>query len=196
MLAAVPTTVFIYNFFMTMRGRWGRVRESIALRFLAVGAVMWAFTCVQGLAQSLRSFSTLVHFTNWVVGHSHLAFVADYSFWAFALLYLALPHLVRRPIYSRTLAEWHFWLTTVGISIYMVSMWVAGLVQGLHWLQGGIPFIETVRAMHPYFVARTFGGTMVVGGQLVLAANIWQTARDVVRAGRPVAAALAPQEAV
>lgn len=196
MLAAAPTTVFIYNFFMTMRGSWGRVNQSIALRFLAVGAVLWAFTCVQGLAQSLRSFSVLIHFTNWVVGHSHLAFVANYSFWAFALLYLALPHLVKRPIYSRALAEWHFWLTAAGISIYMVSMWVAGVVQGLHWLQGGIPFIETVRAMHPYFVARMLGGGMVVAGQLALAYNIWQTARGAVRAGRPVAAALAPQEAI
>jgi cytochrome c oxidase cbb3-type subunit 1 len=193
MLAIVPTTVFMFNFFMTMRGSWGRLRENVALRFFALGALMWGFTCVQGLANSLRSFSMLVHFTNWVVGHSHLAFEADYSFWAFALLYLALPQLVRRPIYSRGLAEWHFWLTAVGISIYMVSMWVAGVVQGLLWLQAGIPFIDSVRAMSPYFVARLIGGVMVVAGQGVLAYNIWQTAR--VRAGQRVPAGLAPQEA-
>lgn len=196
MLAAVPTTVFLYNFFMTMRGSWDRVKSSIALRFFVVGALMWGFTCLQGLAQSLRSFSMLVHFTNWVVGHSHLAFVADYSFWGFALLYLALPHLVRRPIYSRSLAEWHFWLSAVGITIYMVSMWLAGVVQGLAWLQGGIPFIETVRAMHPYFVARMAGGSLVVVGQLLLAYNVWQTARQAVRTRPPAAAVLAPQEAV
>jgi cbb3-type cytochrome oxidase subunit 1 len=138
----------------------------------------------------------LVHFTNWVVGHSHLAFVADYSFWAFALLYLALPHLVKRPIYSRNLAEWHFWLTSIGISIYMVSMWVAGVVQGLHWLQGGIPFIETVRAMHPYFVARMIGGVMVVIGQVVLAYNVWHTARGTIRAQQHVTAILVPQEVI
>jgi cbb3-type cytochrome c oxidase subunit I len=196
MMAAVPTTVFMYNFFMTMRGRWGRMRESIAMRFFAVGALLWAFTCVQGLAHSLRSFSLLVHFTNWVVGHSHLAFVANYSFWAFALLYLALPHLVRRPVYSRALTEWHFWLTAVGIGIYMVSMWIAGVIQGLYWLQGGIPFLESVKAMHPYFVARMLGGAMVVVGQLILAYNIWQTARGAVHAREHVAAALAPQEAL
>lgn len=193
MLAIVPTTVFMFNFFMTMRGSWGRLRENVALRFFALGALMWGFTCVQGVANSLRSFSMLVHFTNWVVGHSHLAFVADYSFWAFALLYLALPQLVRRPIYSRGLVEWHFWLTAVGISIYMVSMWAAGVVQGLLWLQAGIPFIDSVRAMSPYFMARLIGGVMVVAGQGVLAYNIWQTAR--VRAGQRVPAGLAPQEA-
>jgi cbb3-type cytochrome oxidase subunit 1 len=137
----------------------------------------------------------VVHFTNWTVGHSHLAFVADYSFWAFALLYLALPHLVKRPIYSRTLVEWHFWLTFVGISIYMVSMWIAGVVQGLQWLQGDIPFMETVRAMHPYFVARMLGGAMVVAGQVLLAYNVWQTARGAVHARQQVTA-LAPQEAI
>lgn len=196
MLAAVPTTVFLTNFFMTMRGSWDRLRSSIALRFFAVGTLMWGFTCLQGLAQSLRSFSTLIHFTNWVVGHSHLAFVAAYSFWAFALLYLALPHLVRRPIYSRTLAEWHFWLTAIGIAIYMVSMWLAGVVQGLAWLQGGIPFIETVKAMHPYFVARMLGGSLVVAGQILLAYNIWQTARGTVGTRRAAPVGLAPQEAV
>jgi cytochrome c oxidase cbb3-type subunit I len=193
MLAIVPTTAFMYNFFMTMRGSWGRIKENVALRFFVLGALMWGFTCIQGVAQSLRSFSMLVHFTNWVVGHSHLAFVADYSFWAFALIYLALPNLVRRPIYSRSLVEWHFWLTAVGISIYMVSMWAAGVVQGLSWLQGGIPFIETVRAMFPYFVARMIGGVMVVAGQVLLAYNIWQTAR--VPARQRVPAGLAPPEA-
>jgi len=195
MLAAVPTTIFMYNFFLTMRGSWGRIKESVALRFFALGALFWGFTCIQGLANSLRSFSMVVHFTNWTVGHSHLAFVADYSFWAFALLYLALPHLVKRPIYSRTLVEWHFWLTTVGISIYMVSMWIAGVVQGLQWLQGGIPFMETVKAMHPYFVARMLGGAMVVAGQVLLAYNVWQTARGAVHARQQVTA-LAPQEAI
>lgn len=196
MMAAVPTTVFMYNFFMTMRGSWGRMKESIAMRFFAIGALLWAFTCIQGLSHSFRSFSMVVHFTNWVVGHSHLAFVANYSFWAFALLYLALPHLVKRPIYSRNLAAWHFWLTIVGITIYMVSMWIAGVIQGVYWLQGGIPFIETVKMMHPYFVARMLGGAMVVVGQVLLAYNIWQTARGTVYARRDVTATLAPQEVV
>jgi cbb3-type cytochrome oxidase subunit 1 len=195
MLAAVPTTVFMFNFFMTMRGSWGRLKESIAMRFFAVGALLWAFTCVQGLIHSFRSFSMLVHFTNWVVGHSHLAFVANYSFWAFALLYLALPHLVKRPIYSRNLAEGHFWLTGVGITIYMVSMWIAGVIQGIYWLQGGIPFIESVQAMHPYFVARMLGGALVVVGQILFAYNVWQTARGAVHARQHTRATLAPQEA-
>lgn len=195
MLAIAPTTVFMYNFFMTMRGSWSRLKTSVALRFFTVGALLWAFTCIQGIAQSFRSFSMLVHFTNWVVGHSHLAFVANYSFWAFALIYLALPHLVRSPIYSQRLVEGHFWLTAVGIGLYMVSMWIAGVIQGLAWLEGGIPFIETVRAMQPYFLARTIGGLLVVAGQVVLAYNLWQTARSTAPR-QAVTTKLASQEAV
>jgi cbb3-type cytochrome c oxidase subunit I len=177
-LAAVPTTAFMVNFFMTMRGRWGRVVSDVALRFLVTGALFWALTCVQGVAQSFRTFSLSVHFTNWVVGHSHLAFVADYSFWAFALAYLMIPALVRRPMHSPKLMEWHYWLTTVGMSLFMVSLWIAGLIQGQNWLTYSVPFIETVRAMAPYFALRLIGGLLAGAGVLCFAYNVWQTARQ------------------
>lgn len=174
-LAIVPTTAFMWNFYKTMEGRWARVDRDVALRFFAVGAIFWGFTCIQGIAQSLRSFSLFVHFTNWVVAHSHLAFVGDYSFWAFALVYLIVPELMGRPLYSRKLAEWHFWLTVVGLTLFMTSLWLAGLVQGQHWLTGGVPFIETVRAMPPYFAVRLVGGLLMGAGQLAFAYNVWQT---------------------
>ena len=176
-LALVPTTAFMINFFMTMRGRWGRAAEDVALRFFVTGAIFWALTCVQGIAQSFRTFSMNVHLTNWVVGHSHLAFVAAYSFWAFALVYLMIPQLVRRPIYSRKLMEWHYWLTTVGMSIFMVSLWIAGWLQGLDWATNSVPFLETVRSMEPYFAARLLGGLLAGLGILFFVFNIWQTAR-------------------
>ena len=177
-LAAVPTIAFMVNFFMTMRGRWGRAAEDVALRFLVTGALFWAFTCVQGVAQSFRTFSMYVHFTNWVIGHSHLAFVADYSFWAFSLIYLMIPVLVRRPMYSRKLMEWHYWLTTVGMTIFMVSLWIGGLIQGQNWLTYSTPFIETVKSMQPYFALRLVGGLMAGVGVLCMAYNVWQTARQ------------------
>ena len=176
-LALVPTTAFMINFFMTMRGRWGRAAEDVALRFFVTGAIFWALTCAQGIAQSFRTFSMNVHLTNWVVGHSHLAFAVDYSFWAFALMYLMFPQLVRRPIYSRKLMEWHYWLTTVGMSIFMVSLWIAGWLQGLDWATNSVPFLETVRAMEPYFAARLLGGLLAGLGMLFFVFNIWQTAR-------------------
>jgi cbb3-type cytochrome c oxidase subunit I len=176
-LATVPTIAFMINFFMTMHGAWRRAVDDVALRFLATGAIFWALTCVQGVAQSFRSFSLQVHFTNWVIGHSHLAFVADYSFWAFALIYLMVPVLLRRPMYSRPLMEWHYWLTTAGMLIFMVALWIAGLIQGRDWMSFATPFIQTVRAMSPYFGLRLVGGLMAGAGVLCMAYNVFQTAR-------------------
>ncbi len=118
-----------------------------------------------------------VHLTNWVVGHSHLAFVASYSFWAFALIYLMLPQLVRQPIYSKRLMEWHYWLTTIGLIIFMVSLWIAGLIQSSDWLSNTIPFIASVQAMNVFFGARLFGGLLMGVGILGFVYNIWRTAR-------------------
>jgi cbb3-type cytochrome c oxidase subunit I len=177
-LALVPTTAFMVNFFMTMRGRWHRTGQDVALRFFATGALFWALTCVQGISQSFRSFSMQVHLTNWVVGHSHLAFVADYSFWAFALVYLMVPQLVHRRIYSRKLMEWHYWLTTIGMVIFMISLWAAGLIQGQNWMTNTIPFIQTLRSLEPYFALRLFGGAMAGLGILFFVYNIWQTTRQ------------------
>lgn len=176
-LAVVPTTAFMINFVMTMRGRWRQATADVALRFFVTGAIFWALTCLQGVAQSFRTFSMTVHLTNWVVGHSHLAFVADYSFWAFALIYLMVPQLVRRPIYSRRLMEWHYWLTTIGMSIFMVALWAAGLVQSRGWMSNSVAFIEIVRSLEPYFAARLLGGLMAALGILFFIFNIWQTAR-------------------
>ncbi|MFQ5612966.1 MAG: cbb3-type cytochrome c oxidase subunit I [Anaerolineae bacterium] len=187
-VAIIPTSAFMWNFVKTMEGRWQRVGQDVALRFFVVGAIFWGYTCIQGIAQSLRSFSLFVHFTNWVVSHSHLAFLGDYSLWAFALVYLILPELVGRPLYSRKLAEWHFWLTLVGLTVFMTSLWLAGMVQGQHWMTGGIPFLETMRAMVPYFFFRLIGGLMIGAGQLAFAYNVWRTAAQRV----PVREAWAP----
>ena len=184
-LAAVPTIAFTVNFFKTLEGKWHRAADDVALRFLVTGAIFWALTCVQGVAQSFRNFSMAVHFTNWVVGHSHLAFVADYSFWAFGLIYFIVPQLVGRPLYSRKLMEWHYWLTTGGMTVFMVALWIAGLIQGQNWATNSVPFIVTVKAMAPYFLLRLLGGLTAGAGILCFAFNIWQTARQPAPAGAP-----------
>ena len=177
-LAVVPTTAFMVNFFMTMRTRWQLAAQDVALRFFVTGAIFWGLTCVQGVSHSFRTFSMVVHFTNWVVGHSHLAFVASYSFWAFALIYLIVPTLTGRNIYNKKLMEWHYWLTTLGMLIFMISMWVAGLIQGQNWSSYSIPFLQTVISMKPYFGARLLGGVIAGSGIVCFAWNIWKTARD------------------
>ncbi len=174
-LAVIPTSAFMFNFFKTMEGRWYLAVTDVRVRWLAVGAIFWAFTCIQGVAQAFPNFSLWVHFTNFIVGHSHLAFVGDYTFWMFPLIYLILPELVHRPIFSRRLAEWHFWLTFIGLLMFMFALWIAGLIQGQNWGTDTIPFIDTVRAMNALFLWRLIGGAMMVVGQCVFAYNIYRT---------------------
>lgn len=181
-LAVVPTTAFMINFFMTMRSRWHLAGSDVALRFFVTGAIAWGLTCVQGVSHSFRTFSMVVHFTNWVVGHSHLAFVVAYSFWAFAILYLLVPELAKRPLFSRKLSEWHYWLTTLGMVIFMVSMWIAGLIQGQNWGTYTVPFLQTVISLKPYFGARLIGGALAGIGILLFAYNMWRTGRREVTA--------------
>ena len=181
-LAVVPTTAFMINFFMTMKSRWHLAGSDVALRFFVTGAIAWGLTCVQGVSHSFRTFSMVVHFTNWVVGHSHLAFVVAYSFWAFAILYLLVPELAKRSLFSRKLSEWHYWLTTLGMVIFMVSMWIAGLIQGQNWGTYTVPFLQTVISLKPYFGARLIGGALAGIGILLFAYNMWRTGRREVTA--------------
>lgn len=174
-LAALPNIAFAFNFFKTMEGAWAKVASDVPLRFVATSAVFYLLSCVQGVAQSFRSFNALTHFTNWVIGHSHLAFFAAYSFLVFALIYHLLPRMMgREHPFSRRLMEWHYWLTLGGISVFMLALWVAGLVQGGDWLAGGVPFIETVRAMQPYMLLRLAAGGAIGLGALLFVYNLWK----------------------
>ncbi len=170
-LAAVPNTAFAYNFFKTMQGSWNKVVTDVPLRFLAMGCLFYVATCFQGVSQSFRGFNAQNHFSNWVIGHSHLAFVASYSFFAFALVYHLLPRLMGRPLFDRKLMEWHFWLITPSLIAFMVTLWAAGLIQGENWLTGGIPFVETVKAMKPYMFLRLVTGAAMGAGIAVFVYN-------------------------
>ena len=160
-IAALPNIAFTYNFYKTMQGAWAKVKEDVPLRFLATGCVFYIFTCFQGVAQSFRNFNAQVHFTNWVIGHSHLAFVAAFSFMAFAAVYHLLPRILGRDPFHRRMMEWHYWLVLIGLSVFMMTLWAAGLIQGQNWLSGGIPFIKTVEAMKPYMFMRLASGLAI-----------------------------------
>ena len=160
-IAALPNIAFTYNFYKTMQGAWAKVKEDVPLRFLATGCVFYIFTCFQGVAQSFRNFNAQVHFTNWVIGHSHLAFVAAFSFMAFAAVYHLLPRILGRDPFQRRMMEWHYWLVLIGLSVFMMTLWAAGLIQGQNWLSGGIPFIKTVEAMKPYMFMRLVSGLAI-----------------------------------
>lgn len=165
MMIVVVFTV-VYNFFATMKGSWNMVVESIPLRFLTIGIIYYMITCFQGPLQSLFSLQKVIHFSDWVVGHAHIALLGTFTFWIIGALYYVLPKMSSRIVFSKNLAESHFWLTLAGTVIYTSSLTAAGLVQGYLWLSGTI-FIEVVNSSQPFWVARSFGGALVIIGQIV-----------------------------
>lgn len=173
----IPVWAVLTNFYGTLDGKWGAVKESVPLKFLVTAMVFYFITCFQGPMQSLRSVSAITHFTNWVVGHAHLALVGTFSFIMFASMYYALPRLISREIWSAKLMEWHFWLSLIGFTAFFVSLTIGGLVQGSHWsLNSSNLFIQSVVSQKPYHIVRAVGGAMILVGQFLFIFNIFKTA--------------------
>lgn len=175
----IPVLTFLTNIWMTMRGNWGRLYASIPLKFVIVGTVFYFVTCIQGPFQAVQSFNRLIHFTNWIVGHAHLALLGSFSTIAMGAVYYIIPVTLKRRIYSPALAEIQFWMVVAGFLLIMISLQVVGLIQGAEWLRGE-PVYKTVQDLRPYFIVRAVGGSMVVIGAYIQIYNIYKT----VRAGR------------
>jgi cbb3-type cytochrome c oxidase subunit I len=173
----IPVWTVLTNFYGTLNGRWGAVKESVPLKFLVSAMVFYFITCFQGPMQALRSVSAITHFTNWVVGHAHLALLGTFSFIMFASIYYALPRLTGREIWSAKLMEWHYWLSLIGFTLFFVSLTIGGLVQGSHWaLNQSSSFITSVIQQKPYHIARAVGGTMILSAQFLFIYNIFKSA--------------------
>jgi cytochrome c oxidase cbb3-type subunit I len=137
----------------------------------------------EGPVMSVKQVNALSHYTDWTIGHVHSGALGWVAFISFGMLYYMVPVLWRRPLFSRRLADWHFWISTMGIVLYITSMWVSGIMQGLMWrtydtlgfLQ--YSFVETVAAMHPYYVIRGIGGLLFLAGAVLMTFNLARTMR-------------------
>jgi cytochrome c oxidase cbb3-type subunit 1 len=149
---------------------------------------------------SIKAVNSLSHYTDWTIGHVHSGALGWVAFVSFGALYHLVPVLWKRPgLYSLKLVNYHFWISTIGIVLYITAMWVSGIMQGLMWrtydefgfLQ--YSFIETVEAMHPFYIIRALGGILFLIGALLMVYNLWRTARgdiaEPVAAQPPLAAA-------
>jgi cytochrome c oxidase cbb3-type subunit I len=131
-------------------------------------------TCVQGPFQSIQGFNRLIHFTNWIVGHAHLALLGTFSFWLMGAIYYIVPVTLKRRIYSPGLGEVQFWLVTFGFLLMMLSLQIAGLIQGAAWMQGQtVP--QTVPILKPYFVIRAISGALIVLSGIIQAWQMYKT---------------------
>ena len=165
----------VYNFFATMKGSWGEISHNIPLRFLTFGIFSYIATCTQGPFHALFSVQRVIHFTDWVVAHAHLALFGVFSWWIFAFIYFAWPKVTGRELVSKKLMEWHFWLNLIGFFIlYYIPDTVAGLMQGFAWLRG-LPFMDSLRAAQPFWIPRAVSGLSLFMGQILMVIVLYKS---------------------
>ncbi len=178
----MPSWGGMINGLMTLSGAWDKLRTNPALRFSVTAVGFYGMSTFEGPVMSIRAVNGLSHYTDWTIGHVHSGAMGWVGFITFGALYYLFPVLWRKKaIWSEKLIAWHFWLATLGIVFYITAMWVSGIMQGLMWraydemgfLQ--YSFVETVEAMHPYYVIRLLGGVLYLTGALIMAFNLWKT---------------------
>lgn len=164
----------VYNFWMTMRGENAQLGRNIPYGWIMAGTFFYLVTCIQCAFHVTLTFQEIIHFTDWVVAHAHMVLFGTFTFWSIAWVYYLIPKVWHRRLYSRALAQWHFWLSFLGLLLMFVSLTAAGLVQGYMW-KSMAPFIDSVRASVPFWLTRTLTGTAIVIAQLLFLYNLYRT---------------------
>ena len=188
----VPSWSSAGNALATLNGAWHKVRDDATLRFMMVAAVFYGISTFEGSFMAIRPVNSLSHYTDWTVGHVHAGALGWVAMITFGSIYALVPWMWKqKAMYSPRLVEAHFWLALTGTIIYVFAMWNSGIIQGLMWRtynDGGTlaySFIDSLVAMHPYYIARAFGGLLFLAGAVVGSINVWMT----IRASRLEAAA-------
>jgi cytochrome c oxidase cbb3-type subunit 1 len=181
----MPSWGGMINGLLTLSGAWDKLRTDPVLRMLVVSVAFYGMSTFEGPAMSIKTVNSLSHYTDWTVGHVHSGALGWVAYVSFGALYCMIPWLWnKRDLYSIRLVNWHFWISTLGIVLYITSMWVSGILQGLMWRsytpQGYLEysFIETVAAMHPFYIIRGLGGVLFITGYLLMIYNVWMTIRS------------------
>jgi len=182
----IPSWVSAGNALMTLNGAWHKVRDDAVLRFMMVAAVFYGLTTFEGSFMAIRPVNALSHYTDWTIGHVHAGALGWVAMITFGAIYASVPWLWKRPaMYSARLVEAHFWLALAGTVVYVFAMWNSGIIQGLMWRtynESGTlaySFVDSLVAMHPYYIARAIGGFLFLIGTVIGCYNIWMTIRAV-----------------
>ncbi len=192
LILLAPSWGGMINGIMTLSGAWQKLRTDPVLRFLIVSVSFYGMSTFEGPMMAIKSVNALSHYTDWTIGHVHAGALGWVAMISIGAMYFLIPRLFGRKLYSLQLVEVHFWTATIGVALYIVSMWVAGVQQGLMW--GAVnddgtltySFIESVEAMHPYYIVRFLGGALFLTGMVVMAYNLWRT----IAGAKPVVAAI------
>lgn len=195
-----PSWGGMINGLLTLRGVWDKVRTDAVLKFFVVAITGYGMATFEGPMLSLKNVNAIAHYTDWIIAHVHVGALAWNGFLSFGMIYWLVPRMMKTKLFSEKLANFHFWIGTLGIILYSLPMYVAGFTQASMWKQfkpdGGAlqygNFLETVTELMPMYWMRAIGGTLYLTGVIVLVYNIIRT----VRQGSPVENELAEAPAL
>ncbi|HEY5852410.1 MAG TPA: cytochrome-c oxidase, cbb3-type subunit I [Lysobacter sp.] len=177
------------NGIMTLSGAWDKLRTDPILKFLIVAISFYMIATFEGPMMSIKTVNSLSHYTDWTVGHVHAGALGWVAMITIGSIYSLLPRLLgQKEMFSVKAIDLHFWLHTVGVLLYIASMWIAGVMQGLMWRATNpdgtltYSFVEALNATYPYYLGRLAGGLVVLAGMLLMAWNVirtWQQAPEI-----------------
>ncbi len=182
LILLAPSWGGMINGVMTLSGAWHKLRSDPILRFLIVSLSFYGMSTFEGPMMAIKTVNALSHYTDWGIGHVHSGALGWVGFITIGSLYYLIPRLFgKTEMFSTKLIEVHFWIATIGVVLYISSMWIAGVMQGIMWRSVNedgtlmYTFIEGVKATYPYYVIRLVGGGLYITGMFVMAYNVART---------------------
>ncbi len=182
LILLAPSWGGMINGIMTLSGAWHKLRTDPILKFLIVSLSFYGMSTFEGPMMSIKTVNALSHYTDWTIGHVHSGALGWVAMVSIGSIYFLVPRLFgREQMYSIKLIDWHFWMSTIGVVLYIVAMWIAGIMQGLMWravnADGTLTysFVESLDRMSPYYFVRFIGGALFLLGMFVMAYNVIKT---------------------
>jgi cytochrome c oxidase cbb3-type subunit 1 len=182
LMLLAPSWGGMINGIMTLSGAWHKLRTDPILKFMIVSLSFYGMSTFEGPMMSIKTVNALSHYTDWTIGHTHSGALGWVAMISLGAIYALVPRVFgQKAMYSTRLIDLHFWITTVGVVLYIASMWVAGVMQGLMWRSVNddgtltYSFVESLEATYPFYAARLLGGVLVTAGVFVMAYNVWKT---------------------
>jgi cytochrome c oxidase cbb3-type subunit 1 len=181
LILLAPSWGGMINGIMTLSGSWEKLRTDPILKFLIVSVSFYGMSTFEGPMMAIKTVNALSHYTDWTIGHVHSGALGWVAFISIGAMYYLIPRLFNREMYSTKLIETHFWIATIGVVLYIASMWISGIMQGLMWRaindDGTLTysFVESVQLLHPFYIIRFLGGVLFLGGMIIMAYNLVKT---------------------
>jgi cytochrome c oxidase cbb3-type subunit I len=182
LILLAPSWGGMINGIMTLSGAWHKLRTDPILKFLITSLSFYGMSTFEGPMMSIKTVNSLSHYTDWTIGHVHSGALGWVAFVSIGAIYYLIPRMFgQKEMFSVKLMTAHFWIATIGVVLYIASMWIAGVMQGLMWRATNpdgtltYSFVESVKASYPFWTIRLVGGTMFLVGMIIMAYNVFKT---------------------